>query len=117
VAGSLVELPAAVGTQVPFGIQPLQQRSSDAPDEQPWDLRLIQRMSRGSDETRPDSRARPWLAAIHLPLVWVAALSDGTMVLLVIAIIATFIPGASFLWARRRAERASTGSSPSPFGR
>jgi hypothetical protein len=89
-------------------------------DERPWDQRMLERISRDADKTQRKVRGNPYTLALHLPVVWAAAIDRGAEVWLLAAIIMTAIPAALLLRARSkraRVERQSgTAQLSDPFG-
>lgn len=94
-----------------------------ARDEQPWDTRLVEWMSRGSDKAPPEkeqSRRASFALAIVHGIVFAAAVDAAHGYLLLLpAILAVVLCLRLFRWARKRRRSSGqelAGVQPNPFG-
>ena|SRR5579872_5602768 len=89
-------------------------------DQRPWDLRLVERISRGSGAAGSDNAARLYLGASHGLLGAIAAAVSGHAFFVMLAVIYPLALAGRYLWARSkrgRAGRSHRGAKQSPFGR
>jgi hypothetical protein len=89
-------------------------------EKRPWDLRLIESMSRDSDRARPNKTSQLVAAAVHVLLFGVPAVVSGRpyLVLFValypLALLGRYLRDRA---KRQKADRIPVASTSNPFGR
>lgn len=88
-------------------------------EKRPWDLRLVESMSRGSNDAGPTRTSQVVIATTHGLLFGVPAAVSGRLYLEVFAALYPLILFGRYLRdraKRQRAGRTPAGSAPNPFG-
>jgi hypothetical protein len=67
-------------------------------DERPWDLRLVQWMSRGSAAKHPRGSTSPHVRAVYAVIYWVAAAISRDMFWVWVALALTLLSLATYAW-------------------